>query len=217
MLRLAPHSISVCMGACSRRRARCRRSPRVMELGVRTFKFFLTYLKQGWYTDDYQLIKAMDMLAGNGTGWQSSTARTAGRRSTISRTSISRDQTPRPAISMPRGRLHWKKKRSFGRSAWPRSWVAGSISRTSPAARVLRPIRQAPRRRAARLCRDLFPQYLNLTQDILDKRVGRWPRSARRSGLRKLGGALGCTTHDDTLQVVSSDHAPKAKDARVTS
>jgi hypothetical protein len=26
-------------------------------------EFFLTYLKQGWYTDDYQLIKAMDMLA----------------------------------------------------------------------------------------------------------------------------------------------------------
>jgi len=37
--------------------------PRVMELGVRTFKFFLTYLKQGWYTDDYQLIKAMDLVA----------------------------------------------------------------------------------------------------------------------------------------------------------
>ncbi|MCL4396124.1 MAG: hypothetical protein M1482_15205, partial [Chloroflexi bacterium] len=40
--------------------------PRVMELGVRTFKFFLTYLKQGWYTDDYQLIKAMDLLAQRG-------------------------------------------------------------------------------------------------------------------------------------------------------
>ncbi len=40
--------------------------PQVMELGVRTFKFFLTYLKQGWYTDDYQLIKAMDILAERG-------------------------------------------------------------------------------------------------------------------------------------------------------
>ena len=37
-----------------------------MDLGVRTFKFFLTYLKQGWYTDDYQLIKAMDILAERG-------------------------------------------------------------------------------------------------------------------------------------------------------
>ena len=40
--------------------------PEVMKLGVRTFKFFLTYLKQGWYTDDYQLCKAMDILAGLG-------------------------------------------------------------------------------------------------------------------------------------------------------
>ncbi|HEX2980282.1 MAG TPA: hypothetical protein VHO48_08460, partial [Anaerolineaceae bacterium] len=38
----------------------------VMKLGVRTFKFFLTYLKQGWFTDDYQLSKAMDILAQNG-------------------------------------------------------------------------------------------------------------------------------------------------------
>jgi dihydropyrimidinase len=38
----------------------------VMEMGIRTFKFFLTYLKQGWYTDDYQLIRAMDILAERG-------------------------------------------------------------------------------------------------------------------------------------------------------
>ncbi len=40
--------------------------PKVMDLGVRSFKFFLTYLKQGWYTDDYQLIKGMDILAEQG-------------------------------------------------------------------------------------------------------------------------------------------------------
>ena len=38
----------------------------VLKLGVRSFKFFMTYLKQGWYTDDYQLIKAMDILAEHG-------------------------------------------------------------------------------------------------------------------------------------------------------
>jgi len=37
--------------------------PQVMELGIRTFKFFLTYVKLGWSTDDYQLTRAMDMLA----------------------------------------------------------------------------------------------------------------------------------------------------------
>ena len=40
--------------------------PKAMELGIRSFKFFLTYVKQGWYTDDYNLMKAMDILAANG-------------------------------------------------------------------------------------------------------------------------------------------------------
>ena len=37
-----------------------------MELGVKSFKFFMPYIKQGWYTDDYQLLKGMDILAANG-------------------------------------------------------------------------------------------------------------------------------------------------------
>jgi dihydroorotase-like cyclic amidohydrolase len=92
--------------------------PRVMELGVRTFKFFLTYLKQGWYTDDYQLIKAMDILAQRG-GMQSSTAKTAARLITW-RTSTSKAQTHRPNSSTPHVRRRWRKKASFARSDWPR-------------------------------------------------------------------------------------------------
>ena len=40
--------------------------PKVMEMGIRTYKFFMPYVKQGWNTDDYNLIKAMDMLAERG-------------------------------------------------------------------------------------------------------------------------------------------------------
>ena len=68
--------------------------PRFMELGVRTFKFFLTYLKQGWYTDDYQLIKAMDILA-QSAAWPWCTARTAAR-PLPRRTNTSRARTLRP-------------------------------------------------------------------------------------------------------------------------
>ena len=55
------------------------------------------------------------------------------------------------------------------------------------------------------------PQYLNLTQNILET----------RGALAKIGppirttedsAALWNALHDDTLQVVASDHAPKAKD-----
>ena len=40
--------------------------PHTVELGIRTFKFFMLYIKQGWTTDDYQLLKAIDMLANSG-------------------------------------------------------------------------------------------------------------------------------------------------------
>ncbi|MBS3784919.1 MAG: hypothetical protein KGY78_10805, partial [Anaerolineae bacterium] len=37
--------------------------PAVFELGVSGFKFFMPYIKEGWTTDDYHLMKGMDMLA----------------------------------------------------------------------------------------------------------------------------------------------------------
>ncbi len=40
--------------------------PRVMELGVTSFKMFMAYAKLGWMTDDYALIKAMDIIGRNG-------------------------------------------------------------------------------------------------------------------------------------------------------
>ena len=40
--------------------------PRVMALGVTSFKMFMAYAKLGWMTDDYALIKAMDIIGRNG-------------------------------------------------------------------------------------------------------------------------------------------------------
>jgi dihydropyrimidinase len=40
--------------------------PDAMEMGVASFKFFMTYAKLKWMTDDYQLAAAMDLLAQNG-------------------------------------------------------------------------------------------------------------------------------------------------------
>jgi len=96
--------------------------PRVMELGVRTFKFFLTYLKQGWYTDDYQRLSKRWIFWPSAGGWRLFTAKTAARLITW-RTSISKART-HPSISMLLVRRRWKKKASFARSAWPRSWAA---------------------------------------------------------------------------------------------
>ena len=61
----------------------------------------MTYLKQGWNTDDYHLIKAMDILAER-VVWRWSTRENGGA-STTWRTSISRVPMPRPGLQrLPR-------------------------------------------------------------------------------------------------------------------
>ncbi|MBS3787872.1 dihydropyrimidinase [Candidatus Bipolaricaulota bacterium] len=37
--------------------------PKAVEMGVNSFKMFMTYAKLGWMTDDYQLMRTMDIIA----------------------------------------------------------------------------------------------------------------------------------------------------------
>jgi dihydropyrimidinase len=184
--------------------------PKVIELGVRTFKFFLTYLKQGWYTDDYQLIKAMDMLAELG-GMAMVHAENGGAIDYLEDkylkgpgASARHFNTSRPAaleeeavfrairlaevVDCPLYIAHVTSARAVDLIA--REQVAG-------------------RRVFAETC----PQYLTLTQEIIEE----------RGALAKIGppirtaadrDALWSGLRDGTLQVVSSDHAAKAKDVK---
>ncbi len=182
--------------------------PRVMELGVRTFKFFLTYLKQGWYTDDYQLIKAMDILAERG-GMAIVHCENGG----------AIDYLEDKYLKGPNASA------KFFNASRPAALEEEGVFRTIrlaevvgckvyiphvTASRVLRPIREA---QAAGLpvYAETCPQYLNLTQDIIDQRgalakIGPPIRSAQDNE------ALWAALRDGTLSVVASDHAPKAKD-----
>jgi dihydropyrimidinase len=182
--------------------------PSVMELGVGTFKFFLTYLKQGWYTDDYQLIKAMDMLAQRG-GLAMVHAENGGgidfledKYLTGPNASASNFNRSRPA--------------ALEEEAVFRAIRLAEVAECPlyiphvTAARALRPIRQA-QAEGRRVYAETCPQYLNLTQEII----------AERGALAKIGppvrsaddqAALWKALADGTLQVVASDHAPKLKD-----
>lgn len=191
--------------------------PRVMELGVRTFKFFLTYLKQGWYTDDYQLIKAMDLLAARG-GMAIVHCENGGAIDYLE------DKYLKPPLAPPVSGAGAGGAKYFNASR-PAALEEEGVFRTIrlaevvgckvyiphvTAGRVLRPIRQA-QAEGLPVYAETCPQYLNLTQDILDTRgalakIGPPIRSAEDNGA--LWGGL----RDGTLQVVSSDHAPKAKD-----
>jgi len=182
--------------------------PRVMDLGVRTFKFFLTYLKQGWYTDDYQLIKAMDILADRG-GMAIVHCENGG----------AIDYLEDKYLKGPNASA------KYFNASRPAALEEEGVFRTIrlaevvgckvyiphvTAARVLRPIRQA-QEEGLPVYAETCPQYLNLTQDIIEQRgalakIGPPIRSAQDN--RALWGGL----RDGTLSVVASDHAPKAKD-----
>ena len=182
--------------------------PRVMEMGVRTFKFFLTYLKQGWYTDDYQLIKGMDMLAQRG-GMAMVHAENGG----------GIDYLEDKYLKGPDASAAY-----FNTSRPPaleEEAVFRAISLAEvvdcplyiphvTAARALRPIRRA-QAEGRPVFAETCPQYLTLTQEIIEQRgalakIGPPIRSA--SDRAALWDAL----RDGTIHTVASDHAPKHKD-----
>ncbi len=182
--------------------------PRVMELGVRTFKFFLTYLKQGWYTDDYQLIKGMDILAER-RGMAIVHCENGG----------AIDYLEDKYLKGPNASA------KFFNASRPAALEEEGIFRTIrlaevvgcrvyiphvTAKRALRPIRMA-QEEGLPVYAETCPQYLNLTQDILNTRgalakIGPPIRTAQDSE------SLWAGLRDGTLSVVASDHAPKAKD-----
>lgn len=182
--------------------------PSVMELGVGTFKFFLTYLKQGWYTDDYQFIKAMDMLAERG-GMAMVHAENGGGIDYLEDKYL---KGPNASPSL----FNKSRPAALEEEAVFRAIRLAEVADCPlyiphvTAARALRPIRQA-QAEGLRVYAETCPQYLNLTQDIIEE----------RGALAKIGPpirtaadqeALWKALADGTLQVVASDHAPKLKD-----
>jgi dihydropyrimidinase len=182
--------------------------PQVMELGVRTFKFFLTYLKQGWYTDDYQFIKALDMLAERG-GLAMVHAENGGGIDYLEDKYLKGPHASAANFNISRPAA--LEEEAVGRAILLAE-VAGCplyIPHVT-AARALRPIRQA-QSDGLPVFAETCPQYLTLTQEIITE----------RGALAKIGppirtaedrSALWEALADGTLQVVASDHAPKEKD-----
>lgn len=179
-----------------------------MKLGVRSFKFFMPYIKQGWYTDDYQLIKAMDILAANG-GLAMVHAENGG----------GIDYLEDKYLTGPRASAKYfnaTRPAALEEEAIFRAICLAEVTHCPlyiphvTSARSLRPIRQA-RDSGQIVYAESCPHYLSLTEEIL----------VSRGALAKVGPpirtaedqqALWLALLDNTLQVVSSDHAPKPKD-----
>jgi len=181
--------------------------PAVLQEGVTSFKMFMTYAKLGWMTDDYQLMRVLDILgdlggmgmvhAENGlaTDYLQDKFRAAGRGP------VDAFVDTRPAILEAEAVT-----RAIGMAQ-----VAGCpIYIPHVSARIACEAVALAKARGFRVYGETCPQYLTLTNDDLQ----------RQKALLKIGPPL--RTEDDrralwaglasgTLDTIASDHAPKAK------
>ena len=183
--------------------------PDVITEGVTSFKMFMTYAKLGWMTDDYQLMRVLDILgevggmgmvhAENGlaTDYLQDKFRAQGRDSMDAFVDTRPAVLEAEAVTRAMGMAH----------------VAGCpLYVPHVSARAARDAVAAAKAQGFRIFGETCPQYLTLTDADL-----------RRQGpLLKIGPPL--RTDDDraalweglatgTLDTIASDHAPKPKTA----
>jgi len=181
--------------------------PGAMAEGVTSFKMFMTYAKLGWMTDDYQLMRILDLLgrvgglgmvhAENGLATDYLEDKFAGE----GRDPVDAFVDTRPALLEAEA-----VNRAIGMAQVARCPLY--IPHVS-ARLALEEIERA-KRRGFRVYAETCPQYLTLTNDDL----------LARGALLKIGpplrtdddrGALWRGLADGAIDTVASDHAPKAK------
>lgn len=181
--------------------------PETMKMGVASFKFFMTYAKLRWMTDDYHLAAAMDLLAQNG-----------GMAMVHAESALAIDYLEDKYLKSGDAQ-----KEVFLKSR-PDALEAEAIFRAICIAEVMKcPLYIAhvsasrgipPIRRAKEEGRTVYaetcPQYLVLTDDEV----------RRKGSLAKIGPPLRTASDNQALwaaiaqgsiDVVASDHAPKEK------
>lgn len=181
--------------------------PRLFDLGVRSAKMFMAYAKLSWMTDDYWLMAAMDLIAkGDGLAMVHAENGLA--------VEYLEDRNSRAGVDP----LH-----SFG-AEHPPQLEAEAINRATLLAQIsgcrlyiphlssrlgLQVVRRA-REGGARVFAETCPQYLSLTEEVLQD----WGARAKIGPpLRKEEDRLSLWQglREGAIDVVASDHAPKAK------
>jgi dihydropyrimidinase len=182
--------------------------PRVMGLGVRTFKFFLAYVKQGWHTSDYQLLRAMDLLAQHG-GLAMIHGENGGAVDYLEDTILARPGAS--ALDYGRSRPDVLEEEAVFRAIRLAELVACPLYVAHVTARRTLPHIQRAQAEGQAVFAETCSHYLTLTDEIL----------AERGALAKIGPplraeddrlALWKAVRDGVLHVVSTDHAPKRRD-----
>lgn len=182
--------------------------PKVFEMGVRTFKFFMPYIKQGWTTDDYHLIKGMDMLADLG-GMAMVHAENGGAIDYMEDKYLTRPGAAAKYFNITRPAA-MEEEAIFRAIRMAEVMECPLYIVHNTTVRAIRHIREA-QEAGMPVYAETCPQYLTLTQEIIEERgalakIGPPIRTAEdRAGL---WDALA----EGVIQVVATDHAPKHKD-----
>ncbi|MFO8034456.1 MAG: amidohydrolase family protein, partial [Candidatus Bipolaricaulota bacterium] len=181
--------------------------PRAVELGVTSFKMFMTYAKLGWMSDDYQLMRTLDIIASVGAlGMVHAENGLATDYLEDKYQALGRD----PAEVFLETRPGVLEAEAVNRAA-AMAKVAG-CPLYIPHVSGREPVRALWRLRAEgkRVCGETCPQYLTLTGEEIVRqgplaKIG--PPLRGRADQQALWGALA----SGGLDVVASDHAPKGK------
>jgi dihydropyrimidinase len=184
--------------------------PETMKLGVRSFKFFMTYIKQGWTSDDYQLTKAMDILAENG-GMAMVHCENGGAIDYLEDKYL---KGPNASAAF----FNASRPDALEEEAIFRAISIAEVTKCPlyivhvTAGRSLRPILRA-REEGQIVYAETCIHYLSLTRELIDT-LGAYAKVGPPLREEADKEALWKALRDELLQVISTDHAAKEKDPK---
>jgi dihydropyrimidinase len=181
--------------------------PKAFDLGVSSFKMFMTYAKLKWMTDDYHLTAAMDMIAGCG-GLAMVHAENGLVTDYLEDRSLKRGEDQKKVFLKTRPDL-------LEAEAIFRALTIATITHCPlyivhlSTAKGVIPIQQA-KREGQHVYVETCPQYLTMTDAKLQK-LGPLAKIGPPLRTDKDRLALWKAIQKGIIDVVGSDHAPKAK------
>ena len=184
-----------------------REIPKAFDLGVTSFKMFMTYAKLKWMTDDYHLTWAMDLISANG-GLAMVHAESGLVTDYLEDRSLRQKEDPKEVFVKTRPDY-------LEAEAIYRAIAIAAVMRCPlylahvSSARGVVPIQQA-RQEGQVVYAETCPQYLNLTDEIL-QRTGPLAKVGPPLRYEKDRLALWEAVIKGTIDTIASDHAPKAK------
>ena len=181
--------------------------PKAFDLGVTSFKMFMTYAKLKWMTDDYHLTAAMDVISRNG-GLAMVHAENGLVTDYLEDRSLKREEDQKKVFLKTRPDL-------LEAEAIFRALTIATITRCPlyivhlSTAKGVIPIRQA-KTEGQPIYVETCPQYLTMTDSKLQK-LGPLAKIGPPLRTEKDRLALWKAIEKGIIDVVASDHAPKAK------